>query len=504
MALSQGSPWFRIRNQSDGPTQLHIYDEIGMLGVSASDLIAKLDNMDGPLDVHLNSPGGEVFEGLGIYNALLQIPDVTVYIDGLAASIASVIALAGKHVKIAKSGRMMIHDGFTMAIGNAADMRALADRLDFESDNIAQIYADHAGGTAAEWREVMRNEKWFNAKMAIEAGLAHEIIETRVTKMGNPEDNWDLSIYQNSGGTLQPGVVAAHAGAGKVKDAAHHPYVGTHTVTHEPMTGWHSHNHACFAFEDGDDGLHAHSHFHDNDGVHEHTHMSHEHEHRSHEHPHQHAHEAGMGHEDGYGNIYAAAHGHAHTHHAVDPDHDGDDDTAPDDGHGHGDTDHDYVGGPVRNAFPKHYEYVTDPDVRAHLDLHMASYDDSPWDGDAAMKAASGSSSPGAAFRAICAGKRNGPADERETWALPHHKSPGSPPNKAGVTAALGRLNQTDDLANKSAAQKHLEAHARAWADKSDGKSSDSGSTEDHAPEDVWMDLTDEDIILFQKTLRGE
>src|SRR5690348_14521514 len=93
LALSHGrNDWYRIKNKTDGPTQLHIYDEIGFLGVTAADLIRDLADVNGPIDVHINSPGGEVYDGLAIYNTLLSRPGVEVYIDGIAASIASVIA----------------------------------------------------------------------------------------------------------------------------------------------------------------------------------------------------------------------------------------------------------------------------------------------------------------------------------------------------------------------------------------------------------------------------
>src|SRR6266702_815108 len=131
----QGNDWYRIRNQKDGPTQLHIYDEIGYFGVSAGDLIRDLADVGGPLEVHLNSPGGEVFDGIAIYNVLLARHDVTIMIDGLAASIASVIAMAGNPVLVARNAQMMVHDGFGMAIGNAQDMRDLAELLDRTIDN---------------------------------------------------------------------------------------------------------------------------------------------------------------------------------------------------------------------------------------------------------------------------------------------------------------------------------------------------------------------------------
>lgn len=485
MALSQGNSWYKIGNRTSETEahQLHIYDEIGMLGVSANDLIDKLAGMAGPIDVHLNSPGGEVFEGLAIYNALLQRDAVTIYIDGMAASIASVIAMAGQKVKIARSARMMVHDGFCLAIGNAADMRKLADQLDFESDNIARIYAFHTGQTETYWRNVMREEKWYNADDAIKAGLAHEIIETRGGAAPVPSNNWDMSIYQHT--PPLPAMASIHNHATDTQNAAHHEYTGSHDVHHAPVTGMHSHNHAAFGNSDHDDGIHAHSHFHDNDGVHEHDHTNHAHPHDTSVHPHVHAHQVHIPLHP------SSAHDHMHSHHAgfearVDPDHDGDNDATA-----AGDTDHDYWAAPSRNSVDEEERGM----IKMHLELHNAAYDDTSWDGSAAMSAATNSSNPASALSAICAGRRSGDSSKQEAHALPHHKHPGSPPNKAGVTAALGRLNQTDGLTNKSAAQAHLEAHAAAWKSKTAGDKTDT----------VVMngDLPDDELNNIIKTLKG-
>lgn len=104
--------------------------------------------------------------------------------------------------------------------------------------------------------------------------------------------------------------------------------------------------------------------------------------------------------------------------------------------------------------------------------VQRASVDNSAWDGNAAMSKCSSSEKPGSCFSAICAGRREGPADERGSWALPHHKSPGSPPNAAGVRNALARLGQTQGLSNKEAARSHLEKHMSSISpDSGDSKS---------------------------------
>lgn len=308
MALHRGGPgtdWYRIKNQvSGGPTQVHIYDEIGYFGVGAMALIRDLADVQGPIDVHINSPGGEVFEGLTIYNALMQRKDVTVYIDGLCASIASVIAMAGNPVLMARQGTLMIHEGHAMAIGNAQDLRDLAEQVDRQSNNIATIYSEHTGKPVAFWRDLMKAETWMSADEAIGHGLVDRLVDSGAGRVpAAVSDSWDLSQFRNSTKLTN------------TRNAASHPYVGHSDHMHEPMRGLHSHNHAAFGHEDGDDGIHNHSHSHDGDASHGHGHVTHVHDHE-HEGEHIHAHDAG---ENDWGE-----HGHAHTHHAGFNDHDGD------------------------------------------------------------------------------------------------------------------------------------------------------------------------------------
>lgn len=170
--------WFKIRNKEDDATkaEVFIYGEIGgwFGDVSADDLVKELNGIKGSkLEVHINSPGGSVFDGLAIYNALNRHPsDVVVYVDALAASAASVIALGGDELVMMRGSQLMIHDAMGIELGNAADMRAMAAFLDKQSDNIASIYAEKAGGEIAEWRNRMLAETWMFADEAIELGLA--------------------------------------------------------------------------------------------------------------------------------------------------------------------------------------------------------------------------------------------------------------------------------------------------------------------------------------------
>lgn len=172
--------WYEIKNKADGsstetPTQVMLYDEIGGWGVYAQDFVRDIAGISGPLDLHISSEGGEVFEGLAIYAALKQRGGVTAYVDSLAASIASVIAMGADKVVMAKNATLMVHDASGLAIGNAKDMRELADLLDKTSDNIASIYAEKTGGDIAAWRAVMQATTWYSAQEAVDAGLADQV-----------------------------------------------------------------------------------------------------------------------------------------------------------------------------------------------------------------------------------------------------------------------------------------------------------------------------------------
>lgn len=195
--------WWKIDNKAaaTGPTFVSIYDEIGLYGVSAGEFLAEMRQIPGDIEMHINSPGGDVFDGIAIFNQLKQAQKngtVHIVIDGLAASAASFIAQAASpgHLEMAPHSQMMIHDGFAMGIGNAADMRDLAGQLDKASDNIAAIYADRTGKPAFYWRDLMRNETWLSDHEAVSIGLADRVQGTGEDGGG---DGWDLSVFDRWG-----------------------------------------------------------------------------------------------------------------------------------------------------------------------------------------------------------------------------------------------------------------------------------------------------------------
>lgn len=351
----------RVRAAGGGATRVDVYDDIGGGdpfdggGLSAADFASQLATVKGPLDVHINSGGGDVFEGVAIHEAIRSHHGtVRTVVDGMAASIASVIAQAGQERVMSPGSMMMIHEAHCAGAGNAADLNRRAATLDKISDNIAGIYAGRSGqGDAASWREAMRAETWYTAEEAVDAGLADRI--------SGDEARFTSRLDFGALAATAPPRIAARLHAAEQRATL----------------------------------------------------------------------------------------------------------TADD----------------VRTI------------VREELHFSNASYDDTPWDGNAAMSACTSASD----YRSICAGEHSaGSADERQHWALPHHKRPGALPNRAGTNNALSRLPQTQGLTNRSAAESHLQAHARLWASDS-GSSNQHDQHDDEAP--AWG-FTDEEFDNIRAALK--
>jgi ATP-dependent Clp protease protease subunit len=159
--------------------ELYLYDAIGadyfgdgITAKSVADALAEF-KPNTALDIYVNSPGGSVFEGVAIYNQLLRWGGKkTVHIDGIAASIASVIAMAGDDIKIADSGVIMIHSAWGMTVGNAAEMRKYADSLEKVDGVIRDTYIRRTGSKQASVEQWMEAETWMNADEAVERGFA--------------------------------------------------------------------------------------------------------------------------------------------------------------------------------------------------------------------------------------------------------------------------------------------------------------------------------------------
>lgn len=189
-----------------GVATLRLYDPIDSWGeywgVSAREFLQALDSVGDAREIrlHLNSPGGEVYEAIAILNALRQHPArVVAVVDGLAASAASFIAAGADELVMSRNSELMIHDAWGIGIGPAASMRELADRLDSLSNNIASIYAAKAGGAIEGWREAMLAETWLSAEESVTSGLAD-----RVDGVAGEDDEpiaarFDLSVFRAAG-----------------------------------------------------------------------------------------------------------------------------------------------------------------------------------------------------------------------------------------------------------------------------------------------------------------
>jgi ATP-dependent protease ClpP protease subunit len=161
-------------------SELMIYGEIGW-ECTATDVVRQVQDSDGDLLVRVNSPGGDVYDGLAIMNALrAHDGTVTAVVEGLAASAASFIVVGGAdRVILRPTAELMIHDAMSFVGGNAEEMKTAITDLERISDNLAGIYADRAGGDPDEWRDRMRAETWFSAQEAVDAGLADVVEDGR-------------------------------------------------------------------------------------------------------------------------------------------------------------------------------------------------------------------------------------------------------------------------------------------------------------------------------------
>lgn len=205
----------------DGVATIRLYDPIDswgdFWGVSAREMLETLDGLTdvSQINLHINSPGGEVFEAIAILNALRQHPaEVTAIVDGVAASAASFIAAGADRLVMSKNTELMIHDAWGIEVGPAAAMEEMADRLNQMSNNIASIYAEKAGTPIEDWRKAMLDETWYSADDAVEAGLADEVAGADDEKGQQAAARWDGHVLgrRNKNSTGRPGPVRPGGG----------------------------------------------------------------------------------------------------------------------------------------------------------------------------------------------------------------------------------------------------------------------------------------------------
>lgn len=185
-----------LKAEGDDAT-LYVYDVIGGAwgGVDAEVVVRSLAaSTASTIHVRINSPGGDVFDAVAIANALRAHPaTVVAHIDGLAASAATSISLACDRVEIAQDGMYMIHNAWTLAMGNRHDMLDVATLLEKVDGNIARGYAGKTGSDIDQVQAWMDGETWFTADEAKAAGFVDEIITGNKAKA-----DWNLSAYDNA------------------------------------------------------------------------------------------------------------------------------------------------------------------------------------------------------------------------------------------------------------------------------------------------------------------
>lgn len=194
--------WYSICALNEG-AEISIYDEIGAYGVSAKAFLADLGKLpnNAPLTLRLNSPGGSVFDAVAIYNALQRHAGrVTVSIDGIAASAASYIAMAGDEIIMPDNAFLMIHDPSGIVMGTAVDMRAMANSLEKIGASLIKGYVAKSGKSEKEIATLMAAETWLGASDALDMGFADTVVEP--VKIAA---SFDVGQFKNT----PPGIVAA-------------------------------------------------------------------------------------------------------------------------------------------------------------------------------------------------------------------------------------------------------------------------------------------------------
>lgn len=188
--------WYSVKGLTDDEAEIMIYDIIGWPYNDANELVRSIGGFKGKaLTVRINSPGGDVFDGTAIFNALANhSAKITTRVEGYAASIASILAVAGKEVQAYSNTWMMIHDPWVLAMGNQYELRDIADILEKISGNLLDIYTGKTKTGKKEMKQMMADETWMTAKEAHEKGF----VDTVLTSGKAVKAQFDLSIFANA------------------------------------------------------------------------------------------------------------------------------------------------------------------------------------------------------------------------------------------------------------------------------------------------------------------
>lgn len=198
--------WYRISNLAGDEAEVYIYDVIGATwfgGITADEFVRDLNSVTASkVYLRINSPGGDIWDATAMYNAIRNHPATfEAHIDGVAASAASWVGLAAEKVVMEPHATMMIHDPWSIVMGNAVDMRKEADVLDMYAEEIAGMYHEKAGHSVQYFRDLMREETWFTDRKAVEVGLADEVAPATKADSSSSSNSFDhaiLSIFANT------------------------------------------------------------------------------------------------------------------------------------------------------------------------------------------------------------------------------------------------------------------------------------------------------------------
>lgn len=188
--------WYNLKAAADKTPVLSIFDDIGAYGVSAKSFLNDLRTVTtDEVDVEINSPGGDVFAGLAIYNGLRASgKKINVKVLGLAASAASLVAMAGDTIEMPENAFMMIHNPWGFAMGGADEMRNTADVLDKIGTGLVSTYAKRTGKTDQEITALLDAETWMTAQEAVDAGFATSVTPARAVKASYSEDRMPENV----------------------------------------------------------------------------------------------------------------------------------------------------------------------------------------------------------------------------------------------------------------------------------------------------------------------
>lgn len=192
-----------VRNKTATEAEIILYGSIGESfwddSVSAKDFHNELKNLPATvknISLRINSPGGDVFDGVTIYNRLkAHGASITVYVDGMAASIASIIAMAGDNIIMGEGAQIMIHKPWTMTMGNSQELADTIDRLDDIEEQMVSIYARKTGLGRSEIKNMLSKETWILSEEALDLGFATEIAEDELKMAASWEKDLNKAIW---------------------------------------------------------------------------------------------------------------------------------------------------------------------------------------------------------------------------------------------------------------------------------------------------------------------